>query len=85
MKKYLTQFLFLSFVILAVSCNEAVKPNPVFEQALPDSKPYKDELAKQLKLYLHVISLTRKKLRKPKRQILIQKLPNGLPKETMLM
>jgi len=50
MKKYLTKFLFLSFVILAVSCNEAVKPNPIFEQALPDSKPYKDELAKQLKL-----------------------------------
>lgn len=50
MKKYLTKFLFLFFVILAVSCNEATKPNPVFEQALPDSKAYKDELSKQLKL-----------------------------------
>ena len=49
MKKYLTVFLFLLSISLAVSCAESeAKQNPVFEKSLPDSKTYKDELVRQL-------------------------------------
>lgn len=49
MKKSFTKLVLVSFFVIAFSCNETeVKPNQVFENYLPETKEYKDELVKQL-------------------------------------
>lgn len=49
MKKSFKKLVLVSFFVIAFSCNETeIKPNQVFENYLPETKEYKDELAKQL-------------------------------------